>query len=163
VGGGKSSSSSLARFWLLSQVLGPVKASSYRLASRIANGLRAGYPVRDFAEFDACGLIFISLPDRSVPQAIAELAAAGISWRGKSVVLFSAKHGSCELLTLSARGASVASISSVPGFRDTLYMLEGDRRAVQETRRLIEKGEVRCVTIDRGFKSLYLAALTCTG
>ncbi len=161
--GGKFGSSPLARFWLLSEMLGPVKASSLRLASRIANGLRAGYPVKDYGEFNACRLILISVPDGALPAALAELHSAKISWCGKSLVVCSDWRGSADLREFSARGASVASLTAIPGFEDTRYLVEGDKRAVQESRRLVETRERRCVTIDRGLKPLYLAALTCTG
>src|SRR5579872_400369 len=163
VAGGKLSSSPLAHFWLLSEVLGPVKASSYRLASRIANSLRAGHPVKDYAEFDACRLILLCVPDQALARTVAELCSAGISWRGKSVVLCSAWRGSGDLHEFSARGASIASLAAIPGFRDTRYLLEGDKRAVQESKRLVETREHRSVTIERDLKPLYLAALTCTG
>lgn len=163
VAGGKLSSSPLAHFWLLSEVLGPVKASSYRLASRIANSLRAGHPVKDYAEFDACHLILICVPDEALAGTVAELCSAGISWQGKSVVVCSAWRGSGDLREFSARGASIASLTAIPGFRDPRYLLEGDRRAVQESKRLVETREHRSVTIERDLKSFYLAALTCTG
>jgi hypothetical protein len=163
VGGGKLSSSSLAGFWLHSEMLGPVMASSYRLASRIANSFRAGHPVRNYAGFDACKLILICVPDPALPAVIADLCSSNISWSGKSVVLWSAWLGSGELIELSRRGASVGSIATIPGFQDQWYLIEGDKRAIQESTRLVENRERRSVAIERGLKPLYLAALTCTG
>ena len=144
-------------------MLGPVKASSYRLASRIANTIRAGHPVKDYGEFDACQVVLLCVPDEALPDVIVELCSAGISWLGKSVVLCSAGLGSGYLRDLSARGACIASLAAVPGFHDLLYLLEGDKRAIRESRRLVETCEQRCVTIERDLKPLYLAALTCTG
>jgi hypothetical protein len=163
VGGGKLSTSSLAGFWLHSEMLGPVKASSYRLASRIANSFRAGHPVRNYAEFDACKLILICVPDSALPGVVAELCSADISWSGKSVLLWSAWRGSGELSEFSERGASIGSIATIPGFQDLWYLIEGDKRAIQESIRLVENRERRCVAIERGLKPLYLTALTCTG
>jgi len=163
VAGGNLSNSSLAHFWLLSEMLGPVKASSYRLASRIANTLGAGHPVKDYREFDACRLVLLCVPDRALPDVIVDLCAAGISWLGKSVVLCSASLGSGHLREFSARGACIASLSAVPGFSDLLYLLEGDKPAIRESRRLVETRERRSLTIERDLKPLYLAALTCTG
>ena len=45
IGAGKITDSPLERMWALRERLGPVKASSMRVASRIANSLRAGHPV----------------------------------------------------------------------------------------------------------------------
>lgn len=162
VGAGSLSSSALAGFWSLPEVLGPVKASSLRVASRIANSLRAGHAVKDYREFDACRLILVSVPDHSLRAVIAELCASQISWKGKSIVLCSALRGSCDLREFLSRGASVGSITTVTGSADLEYLIEGDRRALQDTRRLVESREHRCLCIERGLKPLYLAALTCT-
>jgi hypothetical protein len=160
--GGNFSSSLLAGFWSLPEMLGPVKASSFRLASRIANSLRAGHPVKVYSEFDACKLILISVPDRALGGVISELCSSKISWKEKSVVLCSGWRGSGDLRDFLARGASVASIAAIPGSPHLDYLIEGDRRAVQEAKRLVENRERRSLTIQRGLKPLYLAALTCT-
>ena len=161
--GGKLGSSPLAPLRSLSDVLGPVKASSFRLASRIANTLGAGHPVKDYEEFDACRLILVCVPDQALAGVVAELCSARISWRGKSVVLCSAWRDSSELRDLSARGAAIGSITTIPGFHDRWYLVSGDKRAIQESKRLVENRERRCLAIERGLKPLYLAALTCTG
>ncbi len=49
IGTGSLTDSPLTRFWWLSERLGPVKSASYRVASRIANMLQAGHPVKDYA------------------------------------------------------------------------------------------------------------------
>ncbi len=163
IGAGNLTDSSLSRFRLLSELLGPVKASSYRLASRIANQLRAGHPVKDFSEFDRCRLILIAVPDQTAKRFVAELSAARISWPGKAVVLCSTWLDSMELYGLAARGASIGSITTIPGFDDTRYLVEGDRLAVLESRRLVEHPERRALAIGRPLKPLFLTALTCTG
>ena len=118
IGTGSLTDSPLTRFWWLSERLGPVKSASYRVASRIANMLQAGHPVKDYAEFESCVLILVCVPEETVPQVVSELVSAGISWRGKAVVLCSTWLDSGDLRELSARGASVGSISPIPGFDD---------------------------------------------
>jgi predicted short-subunit dehydrogenase-like oxidoreductase (DUF2520 family) len=163
IGAGKLTDSSLARFWLLSEMLGPVKASSFRLASRIANHLRAGYPVKDYSELDACRTILICVPDRALKSVVAELCAAPIRWNGKAVVVCSAWLDSAELIPLASRGASIGSLTTIPGFDDAKYLVEGDRLAVNEAKRLVENAERRAVSIERQRKPLFLTALTCAG
>src|ERR1700737_4659403 len=90
IGAGKLTGSPLSGFWRLSDRLGAGKSPSFRLASRIANALRAGHPVRDYAEFDSCRLILVSVPDAMLPAVVREIAAANICWRNKSIVLCSA-------------------------------------------------------------------------
>ena len=163
IGAGKFTDSPLSRFYWLSDRLGPVKSSSFRLASRIANHLRAGHPVKDFEEFHSCELILVCVPELMLPQILDGLASAKIDFYGKAVVLCSLWLDSSELRELSARGASVGSICPIPGFDDLRYLLEGDRLAVLRSRRLVEHRDRRVVTIDGSLKPFYLAALTCTG
>jgi predicted short-subunit dehydrogenase-like oxidoreductase (DUF2520 family) len=163
IGAGKLTDSPLSRFYGLSDRLGPVKSSSFRLASRIANQLRAGYPVKDFEKFHSSELILVCVPEPALPQVLAELASAPIDFNGKAVVLSSFWLDSSELHQFSARGAAVASICPIPGFDDLRYLVEGDPPAVLSSRRLVEHRDRRAVSIERSLKPFFLAALTWTG
>ena len=168
IGTGNLTDTPLTRFWWLSERLGPVKSASYRVASRIANMLQAGHPVKDYAEFESCVLILVSVPEETVSQVVSEMLSSGISWRGKAVVLCSAWLDSGELRELSARGASVGSISPIPGFPiqgfdDERYLVEGDPLAIRHLKSLVEYRERRALAIERPLKPFFLSALTCTG
>ena len=104
IGTGSLTDSPLTRFWWLSERLGPVKSASYRVASRIANMLQAGHPVKDYAEFESCALILVCVPEETVPRVVSEMVSAGISWRGKAVVLCSTWLDSGELRELVRAG-----------------------------------------------------------
>jgi hypothetical protein len=162
IGTGRLTDSPLTRFWWLSERLGPVKSASYRVASRIANMLQAGHPVKDYAEFESCVLILVCVPEDDVSQVVSEMLSSGISWRGKAVVLCSTWLDSGALRDLSTHGASVGSISPIPGFDDQRYLAEGDALAIRESKRLVEYRDRRVVAIERPLKPYYLAALTCT-
>ena len=163
IGTGNLTDSPLTRFWWLSERLGPVKSASYRVASRIANMLQAGHPVKDYAEFETCDLILVCVPEDTVSQVVSEMVSSGISWEDKAVVLCSTWLDSGELRELSARGASVGSISPIPGFDDERYLVEGDPIAIRQSKSLVEYRDRRAVAIERPLKAFYLAALTCTG
>jgi predicted short-subunit dehydrogenase-like oxidoreductase (DUF2520 family) len=163
IGTGSLTDTPLTRFWWLSERLGPVKSASYRVASRIANMLQAGHPVKDYAEFESCILILLCVPEETVAQVVSEMLSAGISWRGKAIVLCSTWLDSGELRELSARGASVGSIAPIPGFDDERYLVEGDPFAIRQSKSLVEYRDRRAVAIERPLKPFYLAALTCTG
>jgi hypothetical protein len=163
IGTGNLTDSPLTRFWFLSERLGPVKSASYRVASRIANMLQAGHPVKDYAEFESCVLILVCVPEETVAQVVAEMLSAEIDWRGKAVVLCSTWLDSGELRELSARGASVGSISPIPGFEDQRYLVEGDPLAIRQSKSLVEYRERRAVAVERPLKPFFLVALTCTG
>ncbi len=163
IGTGSLTDTPLTRFWWLSERLGPVKSASYRVASRIANMLQAGHPVKDYAEFESCDLILVCVPEETVPQVVSEMASAEISWRGKAVVLCSTWLDSGELHQLSALGASVGSISPIHGFDDERYLVEGDPLAIRQSKSLVEYRDRRAIAIERPLKPFFLAALTCTG
>jgi predicted short-subunit dehydrogenase-like oxidoreductase (DUF2520 family) len=166
VGAGNLTDSPLTRFLKQSDQLGPVKSQSYRLASRISNIFRAGHPVKNYAELDACGFILVCVPDQMLPKIVSELAESGISWRGKAVVLCSMLLDSSHLAELCARGGSIGSLSPVPGFdglEDFRYLVEGDKLAILEAKRLLANHRQGVIAIERSLKPFYLAALTCTG
>jgi predicted short-subunit dehydrogenase-like oxidoreductase (DUF2520 family) len=122
--------------------------------------------VKDYSELNACRLILICVPDSKLPKVVAELASSGIGWRGKSIVLCSMWLDSSHLTELSTRGGSIGSISPVPGFdglEDFRYLVEGDKLAILETKRLVAHKNQRVIAIERSLKHFYLAALTCTG
>ena len=163
IGTGSLTDSPLTRFRWLPERLGPVKSASYRVASRIANMLQAGHPVKDYAEFEACVLILVCVPEESVARIVSELVTSGISWKGKAVVLCSMWLDSGDLRELSALGAAVGSLAPIPGFDDQRYLVEGDPLAIRQSRSLVEYRDRRALAIDRPYKPFFLAALTCTG
>jgi|SRR5579871_6206155 len=162
IGGGSLSDFPLAQIRWLSEQLGPVKASSLRLASRIANGLGAGRPVKEYRELDSARFILIAVPSAANAGVVAELLAAPMSWRGKTVALLSAAMDSGALTDFSARGANVATLCAIAGFERS-YLIEGDPPAVRATRRLIESRTTRVIVVERENKGSYLLAEKCTG
>lgn len=160
---GNLTDSPIARFRGLSERLGPLKSSSLRLASRFANTLRAGYPVDSYGEFQVCRLLLVSVPDRAVADTVSELSRTGLDWRGKHIILCSARLESEELAPLAELGAQTASISAIPAFDDRLFLAEGDRAAIKLARPLVEAGGSKIVSLPPAHKKFYLAASACTG
>jgi predicted short-subunit dehydrogenase-like oxidoreductase (DUF2520 family) len=159
LGGGRVSKSFLVRLRRLPENLGPVKASSHRLASRIANTIHAGYPVAEFEDLNHCREVLIYLPDAQLGPALEELQAAELDWAGKVVILCDSNLDSSELRGLAERGAAVASLNPLEGFEDRQFLVEGDRPAVRAARRLIEDHETKVIEIQTAEKSLLAAGL----
>jgi predicted short-subunit dehydrogenase-like oxidoreductase (DUF2520 family) len=163
IGAGKLTDSPLVRLWASRARLGPVKAPSLRVASRISNSLRAGHPVADYQEFEQCGLILISMPDSLLPKLVVELSSQPLTWSNKAVVLCSALLGAKELDRLMAAGASVGSLCSIPGFEDRWVLLEGDKLVEARVRQIVDERLTRFTLIRPSYKPLYLTALALTG
>jgi predicted short-subunit dehydrogenase-like oxidoreductase (DUF2520 family) len=118
--------------------LGPVAASSYRVASRIVNGMRAGHAVRDADELASCRTILVAVQEKALPAAVGQLEGAAIEWRGKVVLLCRPGLVSHVLNGLRTRGAEAASVQPIagPGKR---FALEGDRLAMRAARDLVRE------------------------
>jgi predicted short-subunit dehydrogenase-like oxidoreductase (DUF2520 family) len=159
VAGGQVSRSFLVRLPHLHERIGPVKAASIRVASRIVNSMHAGYPVRDYKSITDVRVIAIHLPAERLAQALEQMLATGANWRGKTVLLCDAKLSSTSLDTLSASGASVASMAPIEGFDERRFVVEGDPSAVRAARMLVEDNLTRVVEIAPGAKDLFLAGL----
>lgn len=163
VAAGKIRKSFLARIPSLAERLGPVASTSFRLASRIANALRAGHAVAGYDEFDACGLVLIRVPDSRLAGTVANLAASGVNWKGKSAILCETALDSASLEPLSRLGARVASLDSIPVLAALRLVIEGDRPAIREARAVVEHHGIRVLELRPGAKTLYNAGLWAAG
>jgi len=76
IGAGGVNRSFLARMPVLLTRVGPIKAASFRVARRIANTLRAGEAVMNYAALASCDLIWIAVPDAGLERIARDLAAA---------------------------------------------------------------------------------------
>ena len=160
---GKLTDTPLTRLRGLVERLGPVSSSSLRVASRVVNTLRAGYPVSDYAAFQDCGVVLLSVPDASAGDFVGDLAQADLVWSGKFVVLFSTLLESDTLAALAAAGAHTISLCAVSGFDGRLFLVEGERAGMAAVRPLLPDRDVKLVHVPSGHKALYLAAAACTG
>ena len=68
------------RFNSVVEHLGPVKAPTYRQASRVANTLRAGHPVKRFEDLSPCRTILICSPESRTPRLVADIAASRVQF-----------------------------------------------------------------------------------
>lgn len=160
VAAGPISQSFLGRLPWLIEHLGPVKSSSFRLASRISNTLRAGFPVANFDEFEHVRAVFVSVPARSLGQVVEELAQSPVDWRHRTVFLCDADHDSSALEALALRGAATASLAPLEGFDGKRLLIEGSRAALSAARRLIGGSDTRLIELEPGGKNAYLAGIT---
>jgi hypothetical protein len=148
---GGVSKSFIARLPALLRTVGPVKATSLRVARRIANSLRAGHPVEDYATLNRCALIWIALPEAALDRVLRELSSE-ISISGKMMVICGTARSSTGLC------AGSATLDAIPGDEHTL-VAEGDADALRELRRLASAERRRLIEIPAAAKSSYLAGV----
>jgi hypothetical protein len=157
IGAGKFSRSPITRMRNLDTQLGPVKAPSLRVASRMSNNLRAGHPVSDYQEFDSCELILISVPDDLLASVIAELTASLSSWQQKTVVACSDTVCCEHLSELASLGAATGTLAMVPGYEDRWFLVEGGKTVERLLRPMLS--QLRATVIAAFQKHRYLQAV----
>jgi predicted short-subunit dehydrogenase-like oxidoreductase (DUF2520 family) len=135
-----------------------VKASSLRVASRVANTLRAGAAVTGYENLAHCPNLVISAGTR-LPRVIAELSAAKLKWKGRTVLVCGNVSGSSDLPALAAKGASIGSLDVAGVFDPPRFVVEGDAEAVKLARVLMpDRG--RLFEIAKDTKTLYSSGVT---
>lgn len=155
IAAGSVARSPISRLTALAERLGPVKASSFRVASRIVNTIRAGRPVHDVTAFANCPLILICVPDRLIEAAVTDLETAQFELADRQVVLCDSLRDTSVLAPLAARGARTASINVVA----SCVITEGDLAAAREFRRELLGRATRLFSLAPGAKPLFFAGL----
>lgn len=158
VGAGGLNQSFLARMPALLEQLGPVKGSSLKVSRRIANGLRAGFGVTDYAAFESCGLIWIHVPE-DLLEGIASQLASTTPLAGKMVVLCDVLRDSLWPSPLRTAGARIATLNCVPESLERKFVGEGHPLALAELRKLLARDRRKLIEIRPATKPLYLAGV----
>ena len=162
VAAGGVNRSFVARLPALMARLGPVKASSLRLSRRIANQLRAGAGVADYAQLQDCSMIWIFGPENTLDRVTADLARH-VRLDGKMVVLAEVIRDSRWPGPLRASGAKVATLNCVPSSGERLFVAEGSREAIGEVRKLLGREGRKVISLRAGSKTLYLSGVFAAG
>jgi hypothetical protein len=125
LGAGAVGASLVGRLPARTRELGPVSATSYRVASRIANTLRAGYPVRKADELNEVPRVLFHAPPHHAPRLLGILEKAEIDWKGKALVFCDCVVDPGVRQRFKARGASTAVVRQfgIPG----RIVVEADR------------------------------------
>ena len=154
---GPVSRSELTRLPNLRRHLSWVKSTSFQVASRAVNALRAGTPVASIAEVRRAGIWVVSVPKEELPDALEELDDAGLDWRRKVLLLLEADVESSVADAFRQAGAAVATFAPVDS-EGTRYCAEGDPDAIRVVQALVhEPRSKRLLEIKKGAKAEYLA------
>jgi predicted short-subunit dehydrogenase-like oxidoreductase (DUF2520 family) len=138
--------------------LGPVKSATPRVARRVANRLRAGFPIDSYEELQSAKLILLYVPDTSVTRVVDEICQAELVHRGLSFLLCETWRTTKVLEPLSKRGAAVATSVISSGPPVSSCVLEGDVPVLRKARRFLADDDIRVLNLRPGCKPLYFAA-----
>lgn len=117
LGGGALAGSLIGRLPLKAKDIGPVSAVSYRVASRMANSLKAGYPVRSIDDLRNASVILFHAPTEQIPHFVEMLEQEPSDWPGHVLIFCDCIAHQSMQRRLLAKGFSVAMLREfgIPG------------------------------------------------
>ena len=141
-----------------SRQIGPVAAVSYRVASRIANSLRAGRSVRDLTDIDESQVILFHAPPEQIRLLLHLCFAAPVNWQGRTMIFCDCEPPPSALARLHADGVftAIARSFGVPGFA----AIQGGPHALPVARRMVRDIGLRPLEIASDRANLFSAAVT---
>jgi predicted short-subunit dehydrogenase-like oxidoreductase (DUF2520 family) len=160
-GAGAAGRTILAELPSLRREMGPVAASTFKVAARLVNVLKMGYAARDLTAFDECEVILVCAPDTGIDRAVEILARASINWQGKVVLFCMSDVTSVDFSVFQDQGASVGSLNVIDGLE--LYVVEGGREALREAKRFVKELKGRHLEVSHSRIRLFEAARTLSG
>ena len=156
LGAGAVRASLIGRLPSRARDIGPVCATSYRLASRIANSMGAGYPVRRAEELGVVPVVLVYTPAEHLDDLAALLRAAAIDWRGKALVFCECAPDAGTLREFAEKGASTA-IAQKFGMR--LIAEAEDGAALRAVQTLARDLDLKAVQISSGARDAFGTAV----
>ncbi len=138
--------------------LGPVSAVSFRVASRIANTLRAGHAVRTAKELSGAAVVLFHAPPDQADILLELLANAGILWEGKALIFCDCDAPPAVKTRFEALGASTAAARQfgIPG----RIAIAGSGAALAAAHRIVGGLKLKAVEVLPGAIDIFDAAVT---
>jgi hypothetical protein len=158
IGAGALSKSLIGQLPHKLRQIGPVAGASFRVASRMANSLRAGHPARSADELDASPVILFHAPANQVSAIALLLAEANIEWKGKPLIFCDCEVPLAVMARFRSLGASTA-LARQFGVAGTL-VVEGTMPALAHAQRIAADLRLRAIEIPDGAGELFAAAQT---
>jgi hypothetical protein len=156
VGAGAVSKSLIGQ--LPGKALGPVSAVSYRVASRIANTLRAGNPVRSAEELNSAPTVLFYSPPDQMESLLESIEPALIDWTDKPLIFCDCVPGRAAIERLRARDVSIAVARrfELPDY----LIVSGTAPALTTAHRIARELHLKAIEIPAGKAGVFDAAVT---
>lgn len=142
----------------IARTLGPLAGVSFRVASRMANGLGAGTAARSAADLDGVRVVFFFSPEDQFSSLLEALRKAPIRWHSKSLIFVDCEYEDEIAAEFRGRGASVGGIRRcpIPG----RLVVDGDAGALALAHRLAKDMGIKAIELNRETTPAFEAALT---
>jgi hypothetical protein len=158
IGAGATGKSLIGRLPGKAREVGPVAAVSFRVASRIANALRAGYPVRTAEALSRPSVVLFHSPPGQASGLLALLESAPIPWQGRALIFCDCEAPPAARARLHDRGVSTAVLRQF-GLAGRIAV-EGEGAALKAGRRIVRELRLKPVEISAGAADRFDAAVT---
>jgi|SRR6185312_12435737 len=158
IGGGALSKSLIGQLPRKAREIGPVAGVSYRVASRMANSLRAGYAARGPEELNGIPVILFHAPDGQMRQVAEMLEGAPISWKDTSLIFCDCEAPVSIHDRFRALGAATAAARQF-GLTGSI-MVEGTSPALGGALRIASELKLRAIEIEPGTSDVFAATVT---
>jgi len=158
IGAGALSKSLIGQLPRKTRQIGPVAGVSFRVASRMANSLRAGHAARNADELNGSPAILFHAPDDQVRLIADLLEHAQIDWKDKPLIFCDCEVPLPLVDRFRARGASTA-VARQFGIAGAI-MVEGTPPALACALRIASELRLRAIEITPGSSDMFAATLT---
>jgi hypothetical protein len=160
---GGLSQSFLTRMPALLQRLGPIKASSFRVARQMSNTLRAGTPASHYSALENCSMIWVSVPESSLDRLLHDLVVRTplrkAPFTKTMVVLCGCERDSLAASPLQGTGARIASLNPIPDSQEKLFVAEGHSQTIRVLRALLEQDKRKLIRLEPSTKPLFFGGI----
>jgi hypothetical protein len=134
----------------LSAQLGPVKSRSLRVASKVSNALKAGWPCAEWRDILEREFVFVCCPGADLQPIVDEMGRAGNSWSGRTIVFCTAEISAGARAAIDALGGSVVTLSVVRGSREPVVTIDGSDKAASRVHRILRDAGADALVVRNG-------------
>lgn len=158
LGAGAVAKSLIGRLPAKTRDLGPVSGVSFRVASRIANTLRAGRAARTANELNDAAVILFHAPPDQVEILLEILRSAEIHWTGKALIFCDCDDAPGARAHFREKGANtaVAKQFGIPG----RILVAGNGGALTAAHRIARELKLKAIEVLPDATDLFDAAVT---
>jgi signal transduction histidine kinase len=142
--------------------LGPVASASLRVASRLANRLKAG-KAGPLAQLQEAELILVTGPDADFEELLALALSPEMDWSGRTAIFLDFHRDSSDLAPLRERGASTGTLDFLDSFADPHFVADADHKARRRLESFAAATKCGIFHLTPGRKQFFAAGSAFTG